>query len=90
MLNTTLQVNNQNVTFNSVAGTIVKSCDKSKIVRIHTNSNLAKTLFDVYNPHIETRRNIIGRVNVSILQVMLCANDYLLVEFIELEEEDSD
>lgn len=24
------------------------------------------------------------------LQVMLCANDYLLVEFIELKEEDND
>ena len=87
MLNTNSQVNNQNITFNSVAGTIVKSCDKSKIVRVHSNSNLAKTLFDVYNPHIETSRNILGRVNISVLQAMLCANDYLLVEFIELEEE---
>lgn len=87
MLNTTLQINNQNVTFNSVAGTIVKSCDKSKIVRIRANSVLAQTLFDEYDPYIKRASSIFGRKGVSVLQVMLCANDYLLVEFIELEED---
>lgn len=86
MFNTTLQVNKNNVTFNSVAGTLIKSCEKSKIIHIRANTKIAESLFDTKEPYIASDDGYYRRTKISVLQVMLCANDYLLVEFVELEE----
>ncbi len=72
------------VNFNSVAGTLMKSCPESRVVRFHTNSPMAKTYFDEVNPH-----RTIGytKKSIMVLQVMLCANEFVLVEFIDLSQD---
>lgn len=69
------------VTFNSVAGTLVKSCKESKIVRFHQDSPLAKEFFDLSNPH-HVRGN--KDIPVTVLQVMLCGDKQFLVEYLEV------
>lgn len=60
---------------NAVSGTLIKSHPKSRIVRFHMKSGMADTAFSVKQP------KIIGE-NVVILQVMLCGDKELLVEYI--------
>lgn len=71
MLNTKV-VNN--VQFNSVAGTLVKSCTDSRMVRFHMNSEIAKHVFSAVRPNIDSKE-------IEVLQVMLCGGDNLLVEY---------
>ena len=98
MFDSTVQNNktvyNNEITFNSVAGTLVKSTEKSRIVRFHKDSELAKTFFDIENPHFikEVKKkysygsyeSYIDKVKIPIiiLQVMLCGGDNYLVEFL--------
>ena len=79
-----LKGGNQSVHFNSVAGTLVKSTEKSKIKRFHMNSKLAETFFDVDQPY----REVPGKwgkekLPIIVLQVMLCGNGEFLVEFLD-------
>ena len=98
MFDNTVQNNktvyNNEVTFNSVAGTLVKSTEKSRIVRFHKDSELAKTFFDIENPHfikkVEKKYRFDDyktytdkvKIPIIILQVMLCGGDNYLVEFL--------
>jgi hypothetical protein len=76
MLDTTFK---QNFTFNSVAGTLIKSHKDSKFTRFHLNSSLATRFFDADNPRI-------GEVNIVVLQVMLCAKEQFLAEYIDAKD----
>lgn len=60
---------------NAVSGTLIKSHPKSRIVRFHMKSGMADTAFSVKQPNINGK-------NVVILQVMLCGEKELLVEYI--------
>ena len=71
---------NQHITFNSVAGTIVKSTAASKFIRVHTDSPYAKTLFKVGRSSLDDKP-------VEVLQIMLCSGGNLLIEYIETTEE---
>ena len=70
----------QDFTFNSVAGTLIKSHVNSRFVRFHMDSNYAKTAFCVYKPRLDDE-------DIHILQVMLCGGDHFLVEYIKQVEE---
>lgn len=70
------------VEFNSVAGTLVKSCPESKIARFHQNSKLAEHFFDLNEPHRKVGYNVI---KVSVLQVMLASDNNYLVEYIDVK-----
>lgn len=84
------------ITFNSVAGTLVKSTPDSKMVMLKMGSDQFTKMFDQNNP----TRSYIKReyssdhhgydktyvVTISVLQVMLCGNDTVLVEYIDVEE----
>jgi len=59
----------------SVSGTLIKSHPKSRIVRFHMTSGMANAAFDVRQPEINHEK-------VVILQVMLCGDKELLVEYI--------
>lgn len=83
MLNTNVKLNNE-ITFNSVAGTLIKSCSESKFTRFHMNSDLAAMFFDRSQPH--RNKNGYGGigVEVEVLQVMLCGGDNFLVEYVDV------
>lgn len=84
MLDTSIKFNNE-VTFNSVAGTLVKSCEGSKFIRILMTSSQADMFFYPECPH-RTKNSLGGiGVKISVLQVMLCANDILLVEYVDID-----
>jgi hypothetical protein len=70
--------NNQSISFNSVAGTIVKSCEESRFVRFHMNSELAERIFSTTKPKISSDWNA---QEIVVLQVMLCGGDQFLVEY---------
>ncbi len=64
----------QNFTFNSISGTLIKSNAKSKIVRFHMKSPMAEVAFSK-SPRIYEQ-------DVYILQVMLCGDNELIIEYI--------
>jgi len=74
------------IEINSVNGIIAKSTPKSKIVRFHMQSKHANTFFDLIQPHysIKEQYKKESKTPISVIQVMLCGNNELLVEFIEL------
>lgn len=83
------------ITFNSVAGTLVKSTPDSKMVMLKMGNEQFLSIFDqnqprrVYKKWVSTGYNGYEStiyVDVSVLQVMLCGNDIVLVEYIDLEE----
>ena len=84
------------ITFNSVAGTLVKSTPDSKMVMLKMGSEQFTKMFDQNNPtRTYTKREYRSDhhgydqtyvVNISVLQVMLCGNDIVLVEYIDVEE----
>lgn len=78
-----ISVNNArtSVNFNSVSGTLVKSSEMSKFVRFHKNSNLAKLFFDVEKPR--RSQSSYNAEEVIVLQVMLCADNEFLVEYLD-------
>lgn len=61
----------------SVAGTLVKSCEGSRFVRLHSNSNLSEMVFSVYCPKVDGKP-------IEVLQVMLCADDHLIIEYVHV------
>lgn len=71
------------VTFNSVAGTLVKSCTNSKFIRFHMTSELAKAYFDTISPN--NGLDYAHNKSISILQVMLCGDKEFLIEYLELD-----
>jgi len=81
-----------NITFNSVAGTLVKSTKNSKFIRFHMNSGMADTFFNKQRPYIDKSYEKYSRDNVDIdvLQVMLCGDNQLLVEYVEKESKIAD
>ena len=71
---------NNSITFNSVAGTLVKSHPKSKFARFGLDRSESLAFFDETQPH----RNIgYSDVDITVLQVMLCGNNMVLVEFVD-------
>ena len=80
------------VTFNSVSGTLIKSCEGSKIIRFHQGSKRADQFFDPQNPHRSIKQSIGSDIIIPIivLQVMLCGDQEFLVEYIEKELDNSD
>ena len=101
MLNTYSQTqirnsNTYNYNINAVSGTIRKSHPKSIITKV----KLDDTILDKVNPkYTVTTRKYSGSNDyhgyndsqdypVIILQVMLCGNDYCLVEFVKEEDFD--
>lgn len=75
------------VEFNAVSGTLIKSCDESKIIRFHMNSERAKMFFDINNPHSKLENDYpYEKVKIVVLQVMLCGGDQYLVEYLEKKE----
>lgn len=83
-----------NVSYNSVSGTLVKSTPLSKIIRFHSKSKLAEQYFDSNGPYritVEQRGTFPHeykydvQIPVTILQIMLMANDELLIEYIDNE-----
>lgn len=83
-----------NVTYNSVAGTLVKSSPDSKILRFGITSKLADQFFDPNEPHriLQIRKHYSydntsylsdEKILVTVLQVMLMANDQLLIEYLD-------
>lgn len=82
---TNIRGGNTSVTFNSVAGTIVKSCPESRFVRFHGKSVMSETYFDQAYPH---RKVDYQRIPIIVLQVMLCADNWMLVEFMDAPKND--
>lgn len=80
MLDTVL---NNNIKFNSVTGTLVKSCKKSKIAMCHQKSVLAQSAFDTNRPKMNDK-------SIQVLQVMLCGDAELLIEYVYEEDFKSD
>jgi hypothetical protein len=80
---TNIRGGNTSVTFNSVAGTIVKSCPESKFVRFQGKSPMSETYFNEAKPH---RRVNYTQIPIAVLQVMLCADNWMLVEFVDIKE----
>jgi len=79
--NTQMVYNHNEVNFNSVAGTIVKSHKDSIITRFHMNSEMAKTFLSEFSPRDTRDRPII------VLQVMLCGDSQFLIEYIRVTDE---
>jgi len=77
------------VTFNSVAGTLVKSSEKSKFMRFHMNSDLAKMVFHRDKPHKYKAPDYpYEKSYIVVLQVMLCGDGEFLIEYIDEEKEE--
>jgi len=76
--------NNQKYEFNSISGTLVKSTEKSKFVRCHVTSNLAKYIFDTDMPRLD--EEVYKAKEITVLQVMLCSGDYFLIEYTDLNK----
>lgn len=89
---------NHNITFNAVSGTLIKSSEKSKIIRFSADGNHAKTFLDADKPHrmadvyhektkyydsYYTKE----KLPITILQVMLCGDGHFLVEYLDGEIE---
>jgi len=82
MLDNTQMVYNRNeVSFNSVAGTIVKSHKDSVITRFHMKSGMADTFLHERRPTDSFDKPI------AVLQVMLCGDNQFLVEYIRVTDE---
>ena len=80
---------NHSVTFNSIAGTLVKSSEKSKIVKFHENSPMSTMVFDINTPHIyKEDRYPYEKKEVVVLQVMLCSGGNFLVEYLDVVKEE--
>lgn len=71
------------VTFNSVGGTLVKSCSNSKFIRFHMGSPLAESFFLRSTPN--NGASGLSYREVSVLQVMLCGNEQFLVEYLDAD-----
>ena len=72
---------------NSVAGTLIKSTNASKIIRFNQGSALAKTFFALGRPYYEEINQPYNTVYVTVLQVMLCGEKEFMVEYIEEKED---
>lgn len=81
-----MKIGNNNINFNAVGGTLIKSTTKSKIKRLHMNSPMAKHIFDETKPTIDGEHS---SKEIIILQVILCGEKELLIEFIEKTKEDN-
>lgn len=77
MLDTTVY---NELTFNSIAGTLAKSHPNSKFIRFHMNSKTADRFFHIDKPYKSDYEY------VEVLQVMICAGDNFLVEYIDIKE----
>jgi len=81
-----MKVSGNTININAVSGTLIKSTEKSKIVRFHKDSNLATYMFDVEQPRrIKSKYDANNEnKNVVVLQVMLCGSDEFLVEYLDI------
>lgn len=77
------------ITFNSTGGTLIKSCAESKFIKVSMNSDICEAIFDQKKPHrfviVDNWRR--DETSISVLQVMLCGGDNLMVEYVDLMEE---
>lgn len=81
-------ITNNNIRFNSVSGTLVKTFRKSYFVTCKFGSYLAQGLFDEDKPNLGYEYNFRycnGR-EVVVLQIMLCSEDRLLIEVINKDD----
>ena len=79
MFNSYSNNNSFSYNINAVSGTLRKSHPKSKII-INTISNDLR-VFNKERPHIYLDYN--KEPEIVVLQVMLCGNDKILIEFVE-------
>lgn len=77
-----------NINFNAVSGTLLKSCSESKITRFHMKSKRADCFFNLDKP--KNRANYNSSKEIVVLQVMLCGDQELLVEYVEKEKESNE
>jgi len=91
------------IQFNAVSGTLIKSTPQSRIIRFHKESDHAKTFFNIDSPYYKRRttRNYVNDIGISssydsehkieivVLQVMLCGGDEYLIEFLETETKEN-
>lgn len=78
----------QEVTFNAISGTLIKSTENSKFIRFHRDSGYSKTFFDADRPYMRLEKaddSYTKNYYLTILQVMLCSDDEFLVEYLELD-----
>jgi hypothetical protein len=94
MFNTINHAGNKvDISFNSISGTLIKSTEKSKFARFHADSSDAGTFFNEDSPcrgYFDHSGYFKSDCDVIVLQVMLSANDYYLVEFIDVVEKSND
>lgn len=92
MFNTTKQTNYQSINFNAVSGTLIKSCEESKFARVKVGSNSASAFFNEDKPCrlVQGEYYTMDKVPVQVLQVMLCGEGELLVEYRDVVEEDDE
>jgi len=90
MFDSVMKVGGNNINFNAVSGTLIKSAEKSKIIRFHQNSNLANWFFDSEQPRRVGDKYDANKYNknIVVLQVMLCSDDNFLVEYLDVEKGD--
>lgn len=83
-----MKVGGNTININAVSGTLIKSTEKSKIVRFHKNSKLAEYMFNEEQPRRvrSTYDANNENKNVVVLQVMLCSSDEFLVEYLDIEK----
>lgn len=72
---------NTNIKFSSVSGIMAKSCPESKFTRFSQVGRTADCYFDTNRPHRFTGQYV--TCDITVLQVMICADGVLLVEFID-------
>ena len=84
MFNTTVAVGGShfNYNVNAVSGTLRKSHPKSKIVLRKLGNN---NEFDPYKPCVYIHEERRTR-DIIMLQVMLCGNDQVLIEYVETKD----
>lgn len=84
MFNTTVVSNRFNYNINAVSGTLRKSHPKSKITLQTLKDNLR--VFDPEQPNIYTSAQYPHHRDIVVLQVMLCGDHQVLMEYVEKKD----
>jgi hypothetical protein len=77
-----------NVSLNSVSGTLVRTASGSKFAKFCIDSPRADYFLNLEAPSrpFTTDFGTTKRIPVEVLQVMLCGDGWLIVEFLDLQE----
>lgn len=83
-----MKVGGNSININAVSGTLIKSTEKSKIVRFHQNSAMAEYFFDEEQPRRIRDKYEADKYNknIVVIQVMLCGDSNFLVEYLDIKE----